>query len=122
MKCLVISLIFTHFLSFGQIRMAKIFSDNMVLQRDAKIQVWGTATPGEQISVRLAHIKAGTTASPEGRWQVKLPGFSSGGPWILTIEGETSRIEYKNVLIGDVWFASGQSNMEHPIRGWERMV
>jgi sialate O-acetylesterase len=119
MKCLVILLLFTNFLSFGQIRTAKIFSDNMVLQRDVTIPVWGTATPGEQITVQLAASRASATTLPDGTWKIYLPRLSEGGPWILKIKGATNQIEYKNVLIGDVWFASGQSNMEHPVSGWE---
>lgn len=105
--------------SFGKINPAKIFSDNMVLQREVSIPVWGTADPGEQIILQLGSSEVKTTTQPDGRWMVNLTPRSAGGPYSLKIEGSTDKIEFKNVLIGDVWFASGQSNMEHPMNGWE---
>lgn len=107
------------FSSFGQIKPAKIFSDNMVLQREAAIPVWGNAGPGEQVTLRLGVSEVKTKAKSDGHWMVNLPRLPAGGPFKLEIKGETEKIEFKNVLIGDVWFASGQSNMEHPMKGWE---
>ena len=91
----------------------------MVLQRDVAIPVWGTANPHEQITVQLLATTVKTTADTDGRWTVKMPCFSAGGPYALRISNSSEVVEYKNVLIGDVWFASGQSNMEHPVKGWE---
>lgn len=105
--------------SFAQLKPAKIFSDNMVLQRGSEIPVWGTANPGEQIIVRLITSEIKTIVQPDGRWMVKIPNTNAGGPYSLLIASGSERIEFKNVLIGDVWFASGQSNMEHPMKGWE---
>lgn len=119
MKYLIFILLPVHFISFGQVRPARIFTDNMVLQRNTSIPVWGTAIPGEQISVQLATSNVKTITMPDGSWIVNLPRFSAGGPWILKVVGLKVEIEFKNVLIGDVWFASGQSNMEHPMNGWE---
>lgn len=104
---------------FGIVMPARIFSDNMVLQREVAIPVWGTADPGEQIVFHLGSSEAETITQPDGRWMVNLPQHSVGGPYSLKIEGSKDKIEFKNVLIGDVWFASGQSNMEHPMKGWE---
>ena len=98
---------------------ARIFSDNMVLQREAAIPVWGTAIPGEQITLRLGASKVKTVTKSDGHWRVNLPQLPAGGPLKLEIKGQKEKIEFKNVLIGDVWFASGQSNMEHPMKGWE---
>jgi sialate O-acetylesterase len=121
MKLLIISWIF--FLisaaSAAKIVPAKIFSDNMVLQRNVAIPVWGTANPGEQIIVQLVSAKVKTNAQPDGCWKIELPPIGAGGPYSLKIAGDSEFIEYNNVLIGDVWFASGQSNMEHPMNGWE---
>ena len=91
----------------------------MVLQREVAIPVWGTADPGEQIVFHLGSSEAETITQPDGRWVVNLPQHSAGGPYSLKIEGSKDKIEFKNVLIGEVWFASGQSNMEHPMKGWE---
>jgi len=105
--------------TFGQLEPAKIFSDNMVLQREATVPVWGTANPGERVDVSLQTETVNSIADVDGRWKVNLPQFQAGGPFILTIKGASTMIEFKNVMIGDVWFASGQSNMEHPVQGWE---
>ena len=104
---------------FGQIIPAKMFSDNMVLQRDVPIPVWGTAGPGEQITLRLGTSGIKTLTQQDGTWMAKLPQLPAGGPFQLEIAGNTNKIVFSNVLIGDVWFASGQSNMEHPMNGWE---
>lgn len=112
-------LLFFYICSFGQIKPARIFSDNMVLQREAAIPVWGIANPGDEIVVRIESSEAKTITKPDGRWIVNLPQLAAGGPYILKIDGSKGKIEFKNVLIGDVWFASGQSNMEHPMKGWE---
>ncbi len=108
------------FPSFGIVKPAKLFSDNMVLQRDAPIPVWGTANPEEKIIVKLESSEMKITAKPDGTWMVYLPKHAAGGPFQLVIEGQ-NRISFSNVLIGDVWFASGQSNMEHPVNGWDRI-
>lgn len=105
--------------SYALIKPAKIFSDNMVLQRGMEIPVWGTANPGEEISIRLITSEVKTIAQSNGCWMVKIPMTNPSGPYALIISGSSERIEFKNVLIGDVWFASGQSNMEHPMKGWE---
>lgn len=116
---LSILFVFQTVCSFGQIKPARIFSDNMVLQREVALPVWGTAKPGEPIVVRIASSEVKTTTQPDGHWMANLPQLAAGGPYSLIVEGYADRIEFKNILIGDVWFASGQSNMEHPIKGWE---
>lgn len=105
--------------ALASVHPARIFSDNMVLQRNVAIPVWGIADPGESVTVRLKSAVVKTTALSDGRWMVELPGFAAGGPYKLIIESGSGKIEFKNVLVGDVWFASGQSNMEHPVSGWE---
>lgn len=110
-----------------------LFSDHMVLQRELPIIVWGTAGDGEHVSVELKGPngdQSAATVAMEGKWQVKLPPFSAGGPYTLTIRGE-NKIEINDVLIGEVWLCSGQSNMEealspHPglpqIVNWQQEV
>lgn len=97
---------------------ARVFSDNMVLQRDQPIPVWGVGTAGDEVAVRMGNKTARTRVSSNGNWEVALPAFPAGGPYSMNIEG-TKKVEFNNVLIGDVWLASGQSNMQHPIGGWE---
>lgn len=103
----------------AQISLAKVFGDGMVLQRGIRIPVWGNSTPGAHILAKLGDVQATTTASKEGKWQIKFPILKAGGPYILEVteSGKTdSKISLKGILIGDVWIASGQSNMEWQVQ------
>jgi sialate O-acetylesterase len=93
-----------------------LFSDNAVLQRDVAVPVWGTADPDEKVTVTLQDQTASGTADKDGKWMVKLPKLKAGGPFELKIEGKGGGVTLKNVLVGEVWIASGQSNMEWPVR------
>jgi sialate O-acetylesterase len=88
----------------------------MVLQRDVGIPVWGWADPGEPVSVRLAGNVRETVTGPEGNWHVTLPAEPAGGPFVLLVKGQKT-IVLRDVLIGDVWVASGQSNMTYGLSG-----
>jgi sialate O-acetylesterase len=101
----------------GEIRLPAILGDNMVLQAGKLIPIWGTAGPDEEITVRLGEAKVSAHADAGGRFQARLPAQSPGGPVEVTIAGSsgTSRT-IKNVLIGEVWICSGQSNMEWPLK------
>lgn len=104
---------------FGQVKLPAIFNDHMILQREAKVPVWGTAQPGELIRVELAGKNAKTVVAADGKWKVHLPSMKAGGPYLMKIyQGPKSQValEYKEVLIGDVWLASGQSNMEWQVQ------
>jgi sialate O-acetylesterase len=93
-----------------------LFSDHMVLQRDMEIPVWGWADPGELISVNLAGNVRTTTTGQDGRWSVSLPAQRAGGPFVLSVTGQKT-IALRDVLIGEVWVASGQSNMTYALSG-----
>ncbi|MGB2866852.1 MAG: sialate O-acetylesterase [Bacteroidota bacterium] len=95
----------------AQLRLAPVFGSNMVLQQGKELPVWGTASAGERISIELNGSKKETVAADDGRWSVALPPQRAGGPFVMKVEGNNS-VELKNVLIGEVWLASGQSNME----------
>ncbi len=86
-----------------------LFTDNMVLQQGKKTPVWGTADTGEKVTVRLGGQQAGTTAQ-SGKWQVWLKPIQAGGPFEMTVRGQNT-LTLKNVLVGEVWVCSGQSNM-----------
>jgi sialate O-acetylesterase len=89
-----------------------LFSDHAVLQRDRPIPVWGRATPGETVTVSLGEGSASGTADESGRWSATLPALPAGGPHTLTARSEGGASESaSDVLIGDVWLCSGQSNM-----------
>jgi len=90
-----------------------LFSDNAVLQQGVTIPVWGKATGNEKVSVEFANQKVSTIAK-NGKWMVKLNPIKAGGPYTMTIKGENS-IEIKNILVGEVWVCSGQSNMERQL-------
>ncbi len=91
-----------------------MFGDNMVLQRDAEVPIWGTAAAGERIIVRVPGQRATTVAADDGRWMIRLDPIEADGPFEVRVDGE-NRIELSNVLLGDVWICSGQSNMVWPV-------
>lgn len=97
-------------------RLPHIFSDHMVLQRDMPIAVWGWAAPGEKIKVRLGGHTQSVVAGADMKWEVTLPAMHAGGPFLLQVEG-VKTIELKDVMIGEVWIASGQSNMTFALSG-----
>ncbi len=98
----------------AQLRVPSLVSDGMVLQRDTPLTIWGWATPGEKITVQLNRKAYKTTTDASGKWQVKLPAMKAGGPFTMDIAGNT-QLSIKDILIGDVWFCSGQSNMVHQL-------
>ncbi len=100
----------------AEITLPQLFSEGAVVQRDRPLPVWGWATPGARIDVSLDGRRADATAAADGRWRVELPAHAAGGPYVLTVRehgGEATTVH--DVLIGDVWLASGQSNMEWPV-------
>ena len=96
----------------AQLRLSKLISDGMVLQRDAKLKIWGWADPGEKITVRFQNKRYKTVTDAQGKWQVGLPPLPVGGPYTMEIEG-SDLLTVRDILLGDVWFCSGQSNMAH---------
>ena len=98
------------------IRLPALIGDNMVLQAEAKTNVWGWADPQEKVTVTFADKKGETTAGPDGKWSVRLADLKAGTAGELTIAG-TNTIALKNVIVGEVWVASGQSNMEFTVGG-----
>ncbi len=95
-----------------------LFSDHMVLQQAREIHVWGKAGPGEKVTVGLAARESNATADAHGKWSVRLPAMSAGGPFTLVISGK-KQIVVRDVMIGEVWIASGQSNMAFSLDGAE---
>ena len=93
-----------------------LFSDHMVLQRDSDIRIWGWADPGEKISVSLAGSTRAASADGQGNWRIDLPAMRAGGPFVLRVQGKKT-VEFKDVLIGEIWVASGQSNMTYALGG-----
>jgi sialate O-acetylesterase len=102
----------------ADVKLPAIFGDHMVLQRDISVPVWGTAAPGESVTVTAGGDKATATAGPDGKWSVKLDKLAaSDKPIEVTITGKNT-ITLNDVLVGDVWVCSGQSNMEYGIKAF----
>ncbi len=91
-----------------------LFSEGMVLQRDVGVSVWGTAKEGEKVVVSFADQEL-STLTTNGKWSVKLSPMKAGGPFLMSIAGDNT-ITFTNVLVGEVWLCSGQSNMEWPLQ------
>jgi sialate O-acetylesterase len=98
----------------SQVILPQLFSNDMVLQRGMPIRIWGEASPAESIEVHLNNQSKRTSADKEGGWSMSLDAEPAGGPYELTVTGKNT-ITLSNVLIGDVWICSGQSNMEWPV-------
>ncbi len=93
---------------------AAVFSDNMVLQQGQPVPVWGWADDGEVVTVKFRNQQISTTARNLA-WHVKLGKLKAGGPDVFTLTAKSGTIQFTNVLVGDVWVCSGQSNMEWPM-------
>ncbi len=98
----------------ADVKLPRIFSSNMVLQQGIEIPVWGWADKGERVSVKLNNKSVRTKTDANGNWMVKLPVQEYGGPYTLTIQGKNT-IVFDNVMIGEVWICSGQSNMQFQV-------
>lgn len=98
----------------SNIQLPALFSDNMVLQRNSDIPIWGTATPNSQIDIHFNGQSKSASVSPNGDWMVHLSPLPAGGPCELTIIGKDT-LNFFNVMVGEVWLCSGQSNMEMPV-------
>ena len=104
-------------LAAGQaLRLPKIFSDNMVLQQELPVVIWGWAEPTAQVTVTFAEQKKSVEANDQGKWRVQLdPLKANARGKKLRVSSSDETIEFANVLVGEVWLCSGQSNMEWPV-------
>jgi sialate O-acetylesterase len=131
MKTKLISKITTAFLlmlaytAMANVELPNILSSNMVIQRDTNTKIWGTANAREEVSVTFRGETAKTKADKNGAWHVSVATGKAGGPFEIIIEGNNT-IKLENILVGDVWVCSGQSNMEWPLiqtnRGFEEVA
>lgn len=99
----------------AQIRLPRLIRDSMILQRNTKINIWGWASKGEKISVKFNNETYKTKTGGDGKWMLKLPSMKAGGAYTMEIKGK-NKIILHDILIGDVWFCSGQSNMVHQVK------
>src|SRR6188768_4595288 len=96
----------------AQVRLPRLVRDSMILQRDTKINIWGWAAKNEKISIKFNNKSYKTTTGSDGKWLIQLHPMEAGGPYTMDIAG-SNKISLKEILIGDVWICSGQSNMVH---------
>lgn len=114
--CLILSLTLIPNWTSAEVSVPNIFGDHMVLQQNQKIRVWGWATPGEKVTVTLGKSQAVATADQSGDWKVELPPRKADNkPLQLTIAGPENQLKFEDVLMGEVWLCSGQSNMGWPV-------
>ncbi len=100
----------------ADLRLPAIFADHAVLQQKAPVPVWGWGEPGAKVTVAIAKKSQDATVSPDGRWRLDLPPVKAGGPYELTVSSGDKQIVLKDILFGEVWLASGQSNMQWSIK------
>jgi len=116
---LILSLLTTVNFSQSELRLPAIFSDNMVLQQSSDVPVWGKGNPNSMVKIFGSWgTIVESQVNSDSVWSVKIKTPEAGGPYKLTISDNEKNIEYQNVLIGEVWLCSGQSNMEMPLEGW----
>lgn len=97
--------------ALAEVRMPKVFGSHMVLQQQVPLVFWGWSGPGEVVTIQLGEGRAEARANDKGEWKATLPAMKAGGPYTVTVKG-SSTIQFEDVLVGEVWLASGQSNME----------
>jgi sialate O-acetylesterase len=113
-KCVFLVVMMFSVYAPAEVKLPAILGDHMVLQRNTKVRIWGYAAPGEKVSVQFRKQRAETQADAKGEWAVMLKPMRAGGPDDLTVTGKNT-ITLKDILVGEVWVCSGQSNMEWPV-------
>lgn len=120
-KFLILSAFICLFLfSQAEIKLSNVLTDNMVLQRNSEVKIWGKASAGQMLTIQTSwnKIKSKTTADKNGNWVAKVTTTEAGGPYSLTVVSGKEKVTLSNILLGEVWLCSGQSNMDMPIRGY----
>ena len=117
---LTVFLFFSYNTSFAKIKLPSIIASNMVLQRNTSVKIWGWATPGEKINIKASWISeiVKITASENGRWEIAIKTTLSKEPQSIQLKSNQSHITLDNILFGEVWVCSGQSNMRMPLKGY----
>jgi len=108
------------FIANANIKVASVLGDNMVLQRNTEVKLWGTANPNQKLSIFTSwnKVKISTVANEKGEWLVKAKTTEAGGPFTVTLSSGKEKVQLQNILLGEVWLCSGQSNMEMPVLGF----
>lgn len=107
------------------VHMSPLFTDNMVMQQKTNAPIWGTATPGATVTIVTSwnNAKYSTVAGENGKWMVNVRTAKAGGPYSMTVtEAGSEPVKISNILMGEVWLCSGQSNMQMPVKGdWAKV-
>lgn len=109
---ILVFLISTTYNIQAKVTLPQFFSDNMVLQRDIPVHIWGWAGRSEPVTIAFNGFTQNVKADKTGKWSMHLPAMKFGGPFTMIITGKENKLVFENILIGDVWICSGQSNME----------
>ena len=115
-KIFLFTLLFISQLTFAQLKVARLFSDHVVLQRQKLIPVWGWATAKDKITVTLAGQTQTAITDANGRWALKFNPLEAGGPHVMSVSAKANSLKINDILIGEVWLCSGQSNMEWSVK------
>ncbi len=117
---LILSVILTVFSVNAQITLSPVLGNNMVMQRNSEVKIWGKANSNKKLKITTGWNKAVATVTSDekGDWLVKVKTTEAGGPYIISIESGKEKIQLENILLGEVWLCSGQSNMEMPVQGY----
>lgn len=111
----ILIFVFSAEVALAQLKVASLFTDHMVLQRNTEIPVWGKAKAGSSVTVSINGQKQSARAGKDGKWIVRLKPVAEGGPYTMTITSGKENVALQDVMIGEVWLCSGQSNMEWPL-------
>ena len=114
LSCSLVLAVLSHGNLHAEVKLSKVFSPHMVLQREMPVPVWGTANPGEKVAVSFRGQTQTTEADAQGKWRVQLAPLKAGGPDVLEIGG----LKIEDVLVGEVWVGSGQSNMDMLVKSY----
>ena len=120
-KIFIASIILTFcFTLQAKIKVASLLGDNMVLQRNCEVKLWGKADPNQKLNIAIgwSKEKISIAANEKGEWLVKVKTTEAGGPYSISITSAKEKIKIQNILLGEVWLCSGQSNMEMPVAGY----
>ena len=114
LQCVVLAVVLSAGTAGADVKLPALIGDNMVLQQGRRVAIWGTADAGEPLTVTLGGQKETATADSNGKWKVELGPLKKGGPLEMTVAGKNT-LTVHNILVGEVWVCSGQSNMEMPV-------
>ena len=114
---MVVAIVWVAGAARAEVRFPMMLSDHAVLQRGVPVHVWGWSSPGAHLTARFHQQTVEARADERGKWSLYLAPERAGGPYTLTVSGDGPDKTISDLLVGDVWFASGQSNMEMPLNG-----